>query len=138
MKINIDESLIEKIDQCIIHYKDDILKDLETLVKIPSVREAPQEGMPYGKACYDILDASLKMMEREGFAGRFAHGNEYVVATKGEGKKTIGIFAHGDVVSAEGAWLFGKPFELTPKDGFLIGRGCDCLKVLIRLIIKSS
>lgn len=136
---NTYELLVEKIDNYILEHKEEIIADLRTLVRIPSVRDVEQKGMPFGKACYDILNASLKIMHREGFDGKFAVGNEYVVATNGESEKTIGIFAHGDVVSAEGEWFFGEPFELTERNGFLIGRGCnDDKSGIIQMIYASK
>lgn len=119
------DKLLNDIDIYINKHKSEIIEDLRTLVEIPSVRAKAVDGMPFGKPCYDILEASLKLMERENFEGQISKGGEYVSATNRNDGKTIGIFAHGDVVSADGEWLYGKPFELTEKDGFLIGRGCN-------------
>ena len=124
MMIN-NEKLLNEIDIYIKKHETEITEDLKTLVNIPSVRSKEVDGMPFGKSCYDILEASLKLMEREGFKGQISKGGEYVCATNRNDGKTIGIFAHGDVVSADGEWLYGEPFELTEKDGFLIGRGCN-------------
>ena len=33
----------------ILRYQDDILRDLAELIRIPSVRSAPEPGMPFGR-----------------------------------------------------------------------------------------
>ena len=133
------DKLLNDIDIYIKKHKTEIIEDLKTLVEIPSVRAKAVDGMPFGKPCYDILEASLKLMEKEGFKGQVSKGGEYVCATNRNDGKTIGIFAHGDVVSADGEWLYGKPFELTEKDGFLIGRGCnDDKSGIIQMLYASK
>ena len=54
----------------ILDYWDDILKDLETLVAIPSVAK-PQEGEhPYGDECARAIDTVIKMAEGYGLKAK--------------------------------------------------------------------
>ena len=47
----------------VLKYKDDFLKDLNTLVSYESVRDesTKAENAPFGKNCRDVLDAMLDM-----------------------------------------------------------------------------
>ena len=121
----INEELLKQIDNYINTHRDEIINDLRELVEIPSVRDCQQPDAPYGEHCNTALKKSLELFEENGFDGRFANSKKYVVAeTKNKGK-TLGLFGHCDVVAADGEWLYGEPFKLTERDGFLVGRGCN-------------
>ena len=51
----------------VLKYKDDFLKDLNTLVSYESVRDesTKAENAPFGKNCRDVLDAMLDMAKRD-------------------------------------------------------------------------
>lgn len=118
----IDRALAAKIDEYIESCRDEIIADLDELVRIPSVAiPGSPEPMPFGPDVAKVLDAGLKMAEKHGMKAE-NHGNWYGLARRGEGKHSIGIFAHLDVVEAVGDWLY-PAFETTEKDGWLIGRG---------------
>lgn len=116
---------IEKVNAFIEKHRQSITEDLRSLVKIPSVRGEAMPDAPFGKACAEALQASYSLFEREGFAVKIDLEGKYSVSHYGTGNKTIGLFGHCDVVAADGEWLYGNPFELTEKDGFFIGRGCN-------------
>ena len=48
-------------------YVKNAVKDLKTLISIPSVQGDPQENMPFGKAVYDALNFFLKTAGDMGF-----------------------------------------------------------------------
>ncbi len=118
----IDRAIAAKIDEYIESCRDEIIADLDELVRIPSVAiPGSPEPMPFGKDVAKVLDAGLKMAKKHGMRAE-NHGNWYGLARRGEGRHSIGIFAHLDVVEAVGDWLY-PAFETTEKDGWLIGRG---------------
>ena len=70
----------------ILKYQDDILRDLATLVSIPSVRSAAEPGMPFGRESTRALQTILSMAEGMGLSVKnvdnYAGHAEY-----GEGKR---------------------------------------------------
>ena len=120
-----NENLLKQIDCFIENNKDAILNDLMDLVRIPSVRGEAKGNMPFGEDCQKMLIETTKLYESHGFASRFDKNNHYVISEFKNDGKTIGIFSHGDVVTADGEWLVCPPFEPVIKDGYMFGRGCN-------------
>lgn len=112
------------IDSYIEKHWDDVIADLETLVRIESVEnlEAAREGAPYGPGPREALTAALGIAERMGFDVHDCEGRIGYADMPGESDTQIGIIGHVDVVPAGPGWTF-EPFDVTRKDGFLIGRG---------------
>lgn len=121
----IGEELLNHIDSYINSHRDEIINDLGELVEIPSVRSCELPDAPYGEQCKLALDKSLELFKENGFEVRIAKSKKYIISEYGQQEKTIGLFGHCDVVAADGEWLYGEPFKLTERDGFLIGRGCN-------------
>lgn len=119
MEMNTDE-----IREWIIRHTEEYCQEVAGLVRFPSVsQKTSDQDRPFGKACADILDYALSKGENWGFE---AYNHKYMCGSllwRGKDKKEIGIFGHLDVVPAGTGWEY-PPFELTVKDGFLIGRGC--------------
>lgn len=105
----------------IMDYWDDILKDLGTLVAVPSVAGAPENGHPFGDPCAKALDTVLAMAEGYGLktknVGYYAGHAEY-----GEGPGNAVVMAHVDVVPAGEGWDT-DPFTLTIDGNRAFGRG---------------
>lgn len=99
----------------ILKYKDEILKDLDTLLKIESV-----SGELDAK-CREALNFILKRAEDFGLATKNVK-DKAGHAQLGHGGKLCGVLTHLDVVPAGNNWTV-VPFELTQKDGRLYGRG---------------
>lgn len=99
----------------ILKYKDDILKDLNELVSIPSVSAEGHE-VPV-----QALDWMLKKAESFGLETKnildFAGHAQY-----GGGEKLCAVLTHLDVVPAGTGWTV-NPFALTQKNGRIYGRG---------------
>ena len=51
----------EQIHNYVVEHKEEILKILKDLVKIPSVRGAAEPEAPFGKACADTLEYTEKL-----------------------------------------------------------------------------
>lgn len=101
--------------QKILDYKEDILKDLDELIKIQSVSSQGSE-MP-AKA----LEWILQKAENMGFSTKNINGIAGHVEY-GDGEELAAVLAHVDVVPAGDGWSV-EPFALTEKNGRLYGRG---------------
>lgn len=103
--------------------KDDLMEDLDHLLRIDSVRddEAASAEYPVGPGPVEALDAFLALAERDGFqTEKFDNWAGHI--DMGEGEETLGILAHVDVVPVGSGWET-NPFEPTIKDNRLYGRG---------------
>ncbi len=105
------------------NHKDEIVETLKELIKIPSVRSEVEENAPFGKECARLLRLIEQLYKDNGFETELDSNGGYLLSYYGKGEKTLGIFAHADVVSVGDDWVLSKPFESLEKDGCLIGRG---------------
>lgn len=64
------KALNQKIDAFVAANKEQILKDIATLVSINSVEGAPEEGAPYGAGPRAALDKTLELAAGMGLATR--------------------------------------------------------------------
>lgn len=119
----IDQTLDQKIADWLREHREIILERWMELCRIPSVRGAAEPGAPFGKDCAKALAASAKLFEDFGFETRLETDAGYAISAYGEGEKTIGLFAHSDVVPVGDDWTVTQPFEPLLKDGVLYGRG---------------
>lgn len=105
----------------ILDYWDDILKDLATVVAIPSVAK-PQEGEhPYGDECARVLDTVVKMAEGYGLKAKNVDYHA-AHAEYGEGDGNAVVMAHLDVVPAGEGWNT-DPYTMVIDDNIAYGRG---------------
>lgn len=107
----------------LIGQKDNMLEELMRFVSINSVydEKTVKKGAPFGAGVHDALEYVAKLGEKYGFAVDRCDGY-CTELTIGEGDKTIGIFAHADVVPATGKWRDG-PFSPYVDEGKIYGRG---------------
>lgn len=121
----IDTALNEKIDRFIDAEWRNIVEDIATLVKIPSIEEMDKAtpGAPYGPGPAKALEAGLALAERMGFTSHNADGHIGFADLEGESETQLGLIGHMDVVPEGEGWDF-EPFAVTEKDGYLVGRGC--------------
>lgn len=102
-------------------YKDDILKDIATLVSIPSVAGEPTPDAPNGVHCTQALNFLLDRARRMQFdtqnvaniAGHAQYGNGIEIAA---------VLTHVDVVAPGEGWTT-DPFSATLIGRRLYGRG---------------
>ena len=109
--------LKEKVLEC----KDEVVKEIQTAVRVKSVKEAPLPGMPFGEGPAKALDHFMNLAKKLGFkAEKF--DNYAMHIDMGEGKETLGILAHVDVVPEGDNWTY-PPYSGTIADGKIYGRG---------------
>ena len=101
----------------------DIVKDLKTVISIPSVQGEATENAPFGKDVADALAFVLARAEEMGF--KTVNYDNYIGEIDfGEGADEIGVLSHLDVVPAGdlSKWKY-PPFSATEADGRIYGRG---------------
>ena len=113
----------ERIHTYIVRNKDEIVNILKELVKIPSVRGEASPDAPFGKACAEVLEYTQMLYQENGFETELDKEGGYLLSYYGNEAKSLGLFAHADVVPVGDDWTCTKPFVPIEKDGFLIGRG---------------
>lgn len=103
--------------------KDDLLNDLNDLLRINSERDDSQatKEAPFGPGPKEALEKMLTIAERDGFSTKNVD-NYAGHIDFGEGDETLGIFGHLDVVPAGDGWDT-DPYEPVVKDGKLYARG---------------
>lgn len=113
----------KQIHDYILKNKVEIVEVFKEIVRIPSVRGEITPGAPFGKACADVLEYTEKLYRENGFETEYDREGGYLLSNYGNGTKSLGLFAHADVVPVGNDWVLTKPFVPIEKDGFLIGRG---------------
>lgn len=104
----------EKIHKYIQSKREEIVNELCSLVRIASVTGTPE--------CDEVLLYIKKLYEQNGFETELF--DTYLLAKDKRGKKSLGLFAHADVVEANGEWIeCESPFEPQVKNGIIYGRG---------------
>ena len=113
----------EQIDKWVDDHTEQMLEDLKTLIRIPSVTGEPKSGMPYGEMPAKAVRAMQDMMERYGF--RTTNYENYCVAgdLDAAGEKALDILSHLDVVPVSDNWKKTKPFEPLVEGDRIYGRG---------------
>ncbi len=105
--------------------KDEVIKDWISICKTPAIKSEKSKNAPFGAECAKALRECTELFENHGFNTEICEKSGYSLVSFGEGKKTIGIFTHSDVVPVGEDWLYTKPFEPIIKDGAIIGRGVE-------------
>lgn len=113
----------EQIHEYLRSHQEEMVDLLKKLVSFPSVQQNVSEEYPFGKECAEILEYIKALYESHGFETEAKPKDGYLLSYLGNGAKSLGLFAHADVVAAGDDWVAGSPFSATEKDGFLIGRG---------------
>ena len=122
--------MVMEIDRAIESYLDghwdEIVEDIATLVRIPSTEDMdaaePDTDAPYGPEPKKALTAALRIARRLGFKTRNESGRIGWADLPGYTDTQLGIIAHVDVVPEGPGWTY-PAFDLTRKDGYLVGRG---------------
>ena len=105
----------------VLEYKDEVVKEIQNAVRVKSVKEAPLPGMPFGEGPAKALDHFMNLAKKLSFkAEKF--DNYAMHIDMGEGKETLGILAHVDVVPEGDNWTY-PPYSGTIADGKIYGRG---------------
>lgn len=105
----------------VLNYKDEVVREIQNSVRVRSVKEAPLPGMPFGEGPAKALDHFVALAEKLGFkAEKF--DNYAMHIDMGEGEETLGILAHVDVVPEGDNWTY-PPYAAEIHDGKIFGRG---------------
>ena len=112
-----------KYREFILAEQENMIEELKRFVSINSVfdKSTITKEHPFGQGVAKALDYVAKLGENHGFEVDRCDGY-CTELTIGSGDKTIGIFAHSDVVPATGDWK-KDPFSPYVEDGKLFGRG---------------
>lgn len=116
-----DLHLLEQIDREIEAVEEALSQDIIDLIAIKSVKGAPEPGAPFGPGPRAMLDAVVKLGEREGFAAA-RYADSVISIAPQEGEPDLGIWLHGDVVPEGTGWNY-DPYQATRYKGCIIGRG---------------
>lgn len=101
---------------------DEMLVELQNLIKIESVEGEPKTGMPFGEGVYRALEYALALAEKWGFS-TVNYDNYVGEAVYGEGAE-LAILCHLDVVPVGKLSNWTRPpFSAAVHDGVLYGRG---------------
>ena len=139
----------QQIHEYIHQRREEILDTLKELVRIPSVRAEAREKAPFGTPCAEVLKYTKELYAQNGLKTELDEDGGYLLSYYGDGKKDLGLFAHGDVVPVNKDWIFSNPFDPIEKNGYLIGRGVKddksaivislyCAKMLKELVLPFS
>ncbi|OKO91835.1 Acetylornithine deacetylase [Geobacillus proteiniphilus] len=103
--------------------KDDLIRDVQALVRIPSVRDDEQAraGAPFGPKVAEALEYMLHRGREEGFRVKNVDGFAGHVEM-GQGEKLVGVLGHIDVVPPGDGWTM-DPFAADVLSGRIYGRG---------------
>lgn len=114
----------QKIDAYLEANWENMVADIDALVRIESVEELDkaQEGAPFGPGPRAALTRALEIADGMGFAASDVDGYIGYADFPGKTDGQIGIIGHTDVVPAGPGWTF-EPYQVTRKDGYLLGRG---------------
>ena len=102
--------------------KEAFYQDLQTLLKIPSVKTAALPGAPFGQGNQQVLAQIVTLGKAYGFQTKVVADALAYVQIGEDDDDYIGIVGHLDVVAATGKWSY-PPFDLSLANGRLYGRG---------------
>ncbi len=124
--MKLDPSDLSQIDAYLAAHREEMVQTLVTLSRIPSMKEEPEPDAPFGAACAEALKSVEALYRQNGFETKPAFEDGYALAYYGSGEKSIGVYAHADVVPVNPAeWTFCAPFEPRVTEEFVFGRGCS-------------
>jgi succinyl-diaminopimelate desuccinylase len=118
------EELERRIDEQLEADWPVLLDDLRSLIQIESTEDLTQAkpGAPFGPGPERALDRISEIMRERLGDGASIDGYVACADIPGISGRQIGIIGHVDVVPAGPGWHF-PPYDLTLRDGYLIGRG---------------
>jgi len=102
-------------------HKEDLVRDLQGLIRIPSVYRSDDSGFPYGRPVQECLEYALSLAADMGFA-TVNMDNQLGWCEYGEGEEMVAVLGHLDVVPEGDGWSV-PPYEGLVRDGRIYGRG---------------
>ena len=120
----IDEQFTKDVDAYVDEVWEDVVADIRSLVRIRSVEDldAAEEGKPWGPANYEALTQALRIAERLGLDAYDCEGYLGYADLIGASDVQVATIAHSDVVPEGLGWTV-EPYDVTRREGYLLGRG---------------
>lgn len=101
--------------------RDEIIKQTQLFIRIPSVEGSPEKGCPFGPGPAKALQFALQLGTSMGFRTR--NFDNYAGDIEiGQGREIVGILAHVDVVPEGSGWTY-PPFDGQVHSSCIYGRG---------------
>ncbi|MBR4082383.1 MAG: Sapep family Mn(2+)-dependent dipeptidase, partial [Clostridia bacterium] len=110
-----------KVMQLLDGMENELTGMLSRWIQIPSVKDEPAPGAPFGTEVRRMLDMAVADAKAMGFATREFDGYACDI-TLGDAEETIAVLGHLDVVPAGDGWSV-DPFAAVRDGDKLIGRG---------------
>lgn len=119
-----DEELKARVDAYVDEVWEDVVADITSLVRIRSVEDrsqaTPQD--PWGPANHQALREAVRIAGRLGLEAHDCEGYIGYADLAGASDRYIATIAHTDVVPEGLGWTV-DPFDVTRREGYLMGRG---------------
>lgn len=115
--------LLDQLNSWLTDHEADLIRDLQALLRFPSLQEDPLPGAPFGQANRDALDFMLRLSEEAGMTTADIEG--YIgYAEFGAGEKMVMTLGHLDVVPVGPGWKH-QPFGAEIDNGYIYARGAS-------------
>ena len=109
------------LDSWLAQHADQLIDELRTMLRVPSLKDAPQPGAPFGKPVRDALDLALKIGADAGMRTKDLDGYAGY-AEFGSGEKLVMALGHLDVVPVGDGWRH-EPFGAEIDGEYIYSRG---------------
>ena len=114
--------MYQKIKEYFEVHKQEMLDDIMSAIRIPSVNGPEMPGMPFGEENARVLAFAANLGKELGMKAEVLE-NKVAVIDLNERPTELDILAHLDVVPAGDGWTVTEPFVPVIRDGRLYGRG---------------
>ena len=111
----------QKISALIDSYRDELVATLARWIAVPSVKDTPAPGAPFGTEVRRMLDMAMADAAALGFTAKDYEGYACDL-TLGDFPEAVAVLGHLDVVPAGDGWQT-PPFTAVIEDGKVFGRG---------------
>ncbi|MFW6034887.1 MAG: dipeptidase PepV [Halothermotrichaceae bacterium] len=112
-----DKSLNKRIDE----FKEEIIRVAQELIRVKSIEDKPEEGMPFGRGVNEALETALEAGNILGFKTKNVDGYAGHIEI-GDGEEIMGILCHLDVVPEGTSWDHA-PYGAEIYNNKIYGRG---------------
>jgi succinyl-diaminopimelate desuccinylase len=114
---------MDKIEQLLLQYREEMMETVQKWVRIPSVKGDAAPGAPFGVEARKALDTAMADCEKFGLKTQIFDGYAgHADLGEGSTRDALAILAHLDVVPVGDGWT-KKPFGGERADGKIFGRG---------------
>ena len=114
---------MERIDEILTSYREEMMETVQKWVRIPSVKGEPAPDAPFGAEARRALDTAMADCEAFGLKTRIIDGYAgHADLGEGPTRDALAILAHLDVVPVGAGWS-REPFGAQRIEGKIYGRG---------------